>query len=115
MHNAYTFLSVKGDDIVKLESSDDSAALLAVLLQVVRQILGMPENEPPAAQALSPEQRKHREETLAALQTLANGYGNAEFLRAVDSLREEALELSDALKVLEIEDASSIAPEFWEM
>ncbi|KAJ9104496.1 hypothetical protein QFC21_001992 [Naganishia friedmannii] len=115
MNNAYAFLSVKGDLVVKLESSESSAALLSVLLQVARQILGMPENEQPAAQALSPEQRKHREETLGALQTLASGYGNAEFLKAVESLREEALELSDALKVLEISDASSIAPEFWEI
>ncbi|KAJ9115050.1 hypothetical protein QFC22_005378 [Naganishia vaughanmartiniae] len=115
LRNAYSLLSLKGDDIVKLESSEDSAALLSSLLQVVRQILGMPENEEPAAQALSPEQRKHREETLGALQTLANGYGNPEFIKAVESLREEALELSDALKVLEIDDASSISPEFWEI
>jgi hypothetical protein len=80
-----------------------------------RRMMGMSQSDEQSTASLSPEQQKHRTDVLEALETLGNGLGNAEFSKEIALLREEALELPEALKALEIGDAASIEPEFWEM
>lgn len=95
-----------------IEDTSDGTSLA---LMQARQMMGMSENDEQSTVSVSPEQRKYRTDVLEALETLGNGLGNAEFSKEIALLREEALELPEALKALEIADASSIEPEFWEL
>jgi hypothetical protein len=115
MQAAYSLFQFDDSVIRLIESSTDTAEGPSLVLLQARQLLQLPENEEQAAQPVSPDQQKRREDVLRALENLGNGFGNSEFSNAVALLKEEALELPEALKVLEIEDASSITPEFWEM
>jgi hypothetical protein len=115
MQAAYSFFHFDESVIRLIESSTDTTEGPSLVLLQARQLLKLPESGDEAAQPVSEEQQKGRQEVLQALENLGNGFGNSEFSKAIASLREEALELPEALKVLEIPDASSIAPEFWEM
>lgn len=115
MQAAYSFFHFDESVVRLIESSTDTTEGPSLVLLQARQLLDLPENDEQAAQPVSEEQQKHREDVLRSLESLGNGFGNSEFSKAIALLREEALELPQALKVLEIADASSIAPEFWEM
>lgn len=115
MQAAYSFFHFDESVIRLIESSTDTTEGPSLVLLQARQLLNLPENEEQAAQPVSQEQQKQREDVLRSLESLGNGFGNSEFSKAIALLREEALELPEALKVLEIADASIIAPEFWEM
>lgn len=115
MQAAYSLFEFDESVIRLIESSTDTTEGSSLVLLQARQLLQLPETEEQAAQPVTPEQQKRREDVLRALENLGNGFGNSEFNKSVALLKEEALEIPEALKVLEINDASSIAPEFWEM
>lgn len=113
MQTAYGFFSFD-DSVIRLIEADMAEGPSLVLMRA-RQMMGLSENDEQSTTSVSPEQQKQRTDVLEALETLANGIGNTKFSKDIVLLREEALELPEALKALEIPDASSIEPEFWEM
>lgn len=113
MQKAYGFFNFD-DSVIRLIEAE-AAEGTSLILMHARQMMGLVDKDEQASMSVSPEQQKQRGDVLEALETLGNGFGDPQFSKEIALLREEALELPEALKALEIADASTIEPEFWEM